>query len=1559
MTDTSSRHSASRQGVNLGLPVHSTPASDGALTSTSSPASAKEARQKRGIRVRVNSLGAAIMFKNAAAAAAAAPTSTSTVSPQQSHAPSKTKGRNRSATVTNPETFASSSPSHSAQPLPVSTNGQDPASSGSPPLPPSRHPLLTAKSNSHRLSVFPSAATKDSDLSAAPGQTNGFNRRKFFGRSNSIRSLLGGSAGNTTNNNAMSASSSNLSSANSGTSTAGPADAPHSLGLLRRMGSKSFLNLNQSKAAAANNASSDDLSSTASADSHASKRFTDSLKGMRPRRGNSVSKDSTKSRSVSSRSSTEAYSARVMHNEAKKSVESARSSRSVASPEPHQLRSSEADSSDYSGQSAHDAEALTSAPKRLTGWLYNIVGSDNTPSSIEAGPPLSPVREADALDFAPSSPTPHRQDARAITSSSPTQTPATSPHADAGRSASPLGNLPTRSKAGALFQSLANASSNKAARMTSANTGDNNTSAPAPSSNGSAAPSNTGASSSSAASNNTVGGANGGSWIPGGAGFDRAFKFFMDTDASNKDDEEIWLLGVCHGPKRSNDKIAASEASALTSNCNGAEAAKKNSEAAEADAGRVSPLSSGPSASSPRRSPLDPIHTSLASPSPSYDRAPTPANRNESRVGSSISTVATASTSDSLRSRSSATSFNGASHPSVSSPSNQQSAFQPDFASRIWCTYRNHFAPIARDGTISDQAASAAENMAAAQLAATQDTSAPSTPLAAPSSTEAPRSSSPPASAGRGWLGRKATESSFAQEAAMQASSPPLGLGAALGAGYANASLTLGDKMGITNLWSRATAAAQAAGFSRAGLTTDSGWGCMLRTGQSLLANALINVHLGRSWMREAPPVRQIEFLQELADLSLDSSAEKQTLLEWRQKRARHATYTKILSWFLDDPSPACPFGVHRMAREGKRLGKEVGEWFGPSTAAGAIKQLVCEFADAGLAVELAHDGVFYLDEVRAAAGASRQWGKARASTTGTNGRKGDTTVTWQRPVLILVGIRLGLDSVNPIYYESVKATFSFPHSVGIAGGRPSSSYYFMGHQGNSLFYLDPHNVRPAVPLRYPPSTFPEVVPRQLDIAHRFAFEDQDDEHEWWSHAYTEAQTSTFHCDKVRRMPIKSLDPSMLLGFLVKGEEDLADLCARIKALPKTIFSFADSAPKWVDDDDFDPSMESFSEPSAGEESEEDADGSKDGSADIRVDAPSGGAQGGSLQKTSVPPNGETVPAPFPSDAGARSSEKLFRESQQRTAAWLGQGNQPSSSTRASYANALSAGGIAFPSLDLLSPQSEGHPLQRPPRLDARQVSNSSAATTRPARRAVDTELAADQRKGRDLTASQLTTLARADRRSSSSRSPGKLGADESFSTVHLSDSEVGSGWEEVSDGGTIAPSSSAGAALLRTGSPLRSSVAAESSAGGLAEGERTTEPPQVDPTSPISVVSESDLVSLSLDTPIGEVPGDAKQTALQEAESSSAAEAPVATALSSDTAVTEDGPSYSGLTSAHVPLALPRRRSQSRPSPVELPRAAEAEAPPVPDLPIAFQGRLKSSKRSKHPDLDDSDDDF
>ncbi|KAH0826422.1 cysteine protease required for autophagy [Lanmaoa asiatica] len=442
-------------------------------------------------------------------------------------------------------------------------------------------------------------------------------------------------------------------------------------------------------------------------------------------------------------------------------------------------------------------------------------------------------------------------------------------------------------------------------------------------------------------------------------------------------------------------------------------------------------------------------------------------------------------------------------------------------------------------------------------------------------------------------------------------------------------------------------------GTGEKGWTSDAGWGCMLRTGQSLLANALLHLHLGREWRRPPHPVRTNDF----------------------------ATYVQILTWFLDSPLPQAPFSVHRMALAGKDLGKDVGQWFGPSTAAGAIKTLVHAFPEAGLGVAVAADGVVYQSDVYAASnvhiGSPRR--HARSSWGG-------------QAVLVLIGIRLGIDGVNPIYYEPIKALYTFPQSVGIAGGRPSSSYYFMGSQADNLFYLDPHHARPAVPLRPAPpssihdyptvrsrestpdnasdrraatrspgsqstsshhhraptspssvktgsSTFsyhaplsPSPLQYQLSTTSSVSSSSMSSQHpSRWQNAsmpaspsphlnssdlnprelgveeedldvvaehyvtqYNAMELRTFHCDRIRKMPLSGLDPSMLLGFLCKEEKDWIDLRRRINELNakyKTIFTIQDEPPSWPSDSDEFMGLESISDPDDMEMDLEEEDG--------------------------------------------------------------------------------------------------------------------------------------------------------------------------------------------------------------------------------------------------------------------------------------------------------------------------------------------------------------------------------
>lgn len=194
-----------------------------------------------------------------------------------------------------------------------------------------------------------------------------------------------------------------------------------------------------------------------------------------------------------------------------------------------------------------------------------------------------------------------------------------------------------------------------------------------------------------------------------------------------------------------------------------------------------------------------------------------------------------------------------------------------------------------------------------------------------------------------------------------------------------------------------------------------------------------------------------------------------------------------------------------------------------------------------------------------------------------------------------------------------------------------------MGFQESSLFYLDPHNVRPAVPFRFPPSTYSDG---RLDS--------------WLCRAYSEQQLGTFHCDRVRRMPIKSLDPSMLMGFVCTDEADLENFCARVKALPKALFSIAESPPRWAQDadDELDLAMESFSESSfdAEEESDKAAHISQERE---RVEEPEVGASEAHEEERSIPasstirhenPSRSQVPKPSAIGLGVRFPSMADRE---------------------------------------------------------------------------------------------------------------------------------------------------------------------------------------------------------------------------------------------------------------------------------------------------------------------------
>ncbi|KAJ7246013.1 hypothetical protein C8J57DRAFT_1476256 [Mycena rebaudengoi] len=190
-------------------------------------------------------------------------------------------------------------------------------------------------------------------------------------------------------------------------------------------------------------------------------------------------------------------------------------------------------------------------------------------------------------------------------------------------------------------------------------------------------------------------------------------------------------------------------------------------------------------------------------------------------------------------------------------------------------------------------------------------------------------------------------------------------------------------------------------------------------------------------------------------------------------------------------------------------------------------------------------------------------------------------------PVLLLLGIRL--DSVNPVYYGTIKMLYTFPQSVGIAGGRPSSSYYFVSVQGDGLFYLDPHHSRPAVPLRSPPtpssaflSSAPEPsrvasrVPRAAGLcAHGPPADDGGRARAQCAAGGGQARGRRER-DDARRSTCARTRPRSCARSTAKRRSGWI----LIALLPRTIFATHDEPPTWLGaDDDDERGMESISDP--------------------------------------------------------------------------------------------------------------------------------------------------------------------------------------------------------------------------------------------------------------------------------------------------------------------------------------------------------------------------------------------
>ena len=212
--------------------------------------------------------------------------------------------------------------------------------------------------------------------------------------------------------------------------------------------------------------------------------------------------------------------------------------------------------------------------------------------------------------------------------------------------------------------------------------------------------------------------------------------------------------------------------------------------------------------------------------------------------------------------------------------------------------------------------------------------------------------------------------------------------------------------------------------------TSDCGWGCMLRSAQMLVAQGLLMHFFGKDW----------------------SLYNKFRTHEYR-------LYKNIISLFNDRLSKHCPFGIHRLLEiaDKKQIGNpnlenlndvsRVGSWFGPTSVCQLMKEAI-EEADS-------LDSCFLLDQVKIyVAQDCTVYKQDVIELCAINKEALDGAEVQIKPCILLVSVRLGGDELNEIYVPSLKKFLELDSCIGMIGGKPKHSLYFIGYQADKIVYL-------------------------------------------------------------------------------------------------------------------------------------------------------------------------------------------------------------------------------------------------------------------------------------------------------------------------------------------------------------------------------------------------------------------------------------------------------------------------------------------------------------------------
>lgn len=234
-------------------------------------------------------------------------------------------------------------------------------------------------------------------------------------------------------------------------------------------------------------------------------------------------------------------------------------------------------------------------------------------------------------------------------------------------------------------------------------------------------------------------------------------------------------------------------------------------------------------------------------------------------------------------------------------------------------------------------------------------------------------------------------------------------------------------------------------------ISRDSGWGCMVRCGQMIMARAIYKYLKSKTFSTEKAISETIKYLLDMPYSDKNFPSIFSSILSKNQNE-------KIKTFKIFPP-----FGIHMHCLLGKFYNKYAGEWFSDVNICqnyrdiNEIFNIFPELNIFSFVSDLNLQEV--LDNCFILLNKDNSDNKNKKIVNFNNKQ-----YIMEKCGLIFISVRLGISKVTDEYYTSLKKLFECKECIGMIGGETNLAHYFIGRndKGN-LIYLDPHITRDAI----------------------------------------------------------------------------------------------------------------------------------------------------------------------------------------------------------------------------------------------------------------------------------------------------------------------------------------------------------------------------------------------------------------------------------------------------------------------------------------------------------------